>query len=138
MPQIKRTPAVVIRLLPNDHIRLEEQCRLQGKKRNQLAREAIIRFLNHPDGSPDTPNDTALEKRLKKMEDRLAKLQVKTAIDAGMIYLLLYRNMDLDERDKAIAWAYQGSMKRLRKKLTDPQLELVEAATGHDQVSQQA
>jgi hypothetical protein len=138
MPKSKQTPPVQLRLIPADHLRFDAMCRLKGKTRTQLAREAINWFLNQPEGADATSGGTDLERRLKKMEDRLAKIQVKTAIDAGMIYLLMYRNMDLNERDKAIAWAYQSSVKRLRKKLTDQQLDLVEAAKGDDQVSKQA
>ena len=138
MPNLKRTSPIAIRLKPQDQIRFDALCRLSGKRRTQLAREALVWFLDHHDDHALPTGGTELRRRLSKMEDRLAKLQVKTAIDAGMIYLLLYRNMDLDERDKAVAWAYQGSVKRLRKKLTEPQLELVEAAKGDDQVSQQA
>lgn len=138
MPIAKQTPPVQIRLMPADHLRFEALCRLKGKARTQLAREAICWFLDNHEQLTATTGGSDLERRLKKMEDRLAKIQVKTAIDAGMIYLLMYRNMDLNERDKAIAWAYQSSVKRLRKKLTDVQLELVEAAKVDDQVSKQA
>jgi hypothetical protein len=51
------------------------------------------------------------------MEDRMAALQARTAIDVGMIYHLLYKNMDPKTRDADIAWAYNGAVARLKKKL---------------------
>jgi hypothetical protein len=63
---------------------------------------------------------------MRKMEERLAALQARTAIDVGMIYHLIYRNMDISKRDDAIAWAYNCSVDRLRKKLTGQAAEIKE------------
>ena len=121
-----------------DRTRLIEIANGKQRTRTEVAREAIRWYLDNYEQLANTGRDSLIEKRLKKLEDRLAKLQIKTAIDAGMIFLLMYRHMDLDERDKAVAWAYSGSIKRLRKKLTEPQTELTDLVKADDQVNSQA
>ena len=72
--------------------------------------------------------ETAVEKRIRKMEDRLAALQARTAIDVVMIYHLIFMNMNKQTRDEDIAWAYHRSVERLQKKLESHAKEIEEAA----------
>ena len=127
MPKIKQVPPMELRLLAKDHERFGELCRAKGKKRTELAREAIVWYLDNQEKINADNRETAVEKRIRKMEERLAALQARTAIDVGMIYHLIYMNMNKQTRDEDIAWAYHSSVERLKKKLESHTKE-IEAA----------
>lgn len=91
---------------------------------SELFREGMQWYLANQDKLSTDSRETLLEKRMKKMEDRMAALMVRTAIDVGMVFNLMYRNMDPDKRADAVAWAYNGAVERLRKKLGGQAAEL--------------
>jgi len=136
MATIKQVPPLQFRLLEEDQKKFEELCRVKNKKRTELAREAVVWYLTHQDKLVADSRETLLEKRMRKMEERIAALQARTAIDVGMIYHLIYRNMDVSKRDDVIAWAYNSSVQRLRKKLTGEAADIKELMQkGDDKVS---
>ena len=126
MPKIKQTPPIEFRLSTDDHMRLDSLCKVKGKKRTELTREAVVWYLDNQEKIGIDSRETLLEKRIKKMEERLAALQARCAIDIGMVYQLLYLNMSKETRDADIAWAYQVSIKRLKKKLQGHTKEIEE------------
>ncbi len=140
MAKTTTVPQIEFRLLAEDHEKFGSLCRLKGKKRSELAREAVVWYLENQEHLMQEKRESFLEKRMKKMEDRLAGLQARTAIDVGMIYMLLYRNMDTSKRDDAIAWAYNSAVKRLKKKLEGEAADVkgLMQAKEDDKVSSQA
>jgi hypothetical protein len=123
----KRTPVIRTRLADKDAARFAQECGISKKTIAELAREAICFYLDHKDQSKNLEKDSFLEQRMKKMENRMAGLQARIAIDVGMIYHLLYRNMDPAKRDADIAWAYNGAVARLKKKLEGQASEVKES-----------
>lgn len=130
----KRTTSFQLRLSPEDHIKFDEICRLNGKTRPEMGRIAIAWYMQHHEKLTEDQRESILEKRLRKMEDRLAALHARTAIDVGLIYHLIWRNMDKNTRDNALAWAYNATVARLKKKLSGKDAEIKELAK-NDQVS---
>ncbi len=99
---------------------------------SELCREGMQWYLaNHERQAADS-RETLLEKRMRKMEERMAALQARTAIDVGMIYMIMYRNMDNGERDQVVAWAYNNSVARLKKKLEGQAAEIKEQMQRHE------
>jgi predicted DNA-binding protein len=128
MPKTRQTPKIETRLAAENHLRFDELCRMRGKTRTEVAREALMLFLDYEDKVRVDSSETLLEKRIRKMEDRLAALQARTAIDVGMIYHLIFMNMNKQTRDEDIAWAYHKAVERLKKKLQSYTKEIEEAA----------
>jgi hypothetical protein len=124
MPKTKQTPKIETRLSIESYRRFDELSRARGKTRTEVAREALLLFLDHEDKLREDSRESVLEKRMRKMEDRMASLMVRTAIDVGMVFNLMYRNMDPENRADAIAWAYNGAVERLKKKLEGQAAEL--------------
>jgi hypothetical protein len=117
--------------MAENHVRFDSLCRAKGKKRSELAREAVGWYLDNQEKLIADSRETLLEKRMRKMEERLAALMARTAIDVGTIFSLMYRNIDQNksdkERDEMMAWAYNTAVKRLKKKLEGQAAEVREA-----------
>jgi hypothetical protein len=126
MPKTKQTPPIVFRLLSNDQERFDELCRTKGKNRSQLAREAVVWYLENQSKEIPPVVESLLEKRIRKMEERMAALQARTAIDIGIVFHLIFRNMDKEKRGDQVAWAYGKSIERLKRKLSGPAGEIKE------------
>ncbi len=126
MPKTATVPQIEFRLLPNDHIKFDDVCRVKGKKRSEVAREAIVWYLENQEKLSAEIRESALEKRIRKMEERMASLMARTAIDVGMVFHILYRNMDKEKREDIIAWAYNSAVARLKKKLEGQAAEVRE------------
>ena len=139
MPKTKQTPKIETRLPTESHIRFDELSRARNKTKTELAREALLLYLDHEDKLIADSRETLLEKRMRKMEERIAALQARTAIDVGVIYHLIYDNMNKETRQETIAWAYHSSVERLKQRLEGPAKEIKEKMQkANDQVDSQA
>jgi metal-responsive CopG/Arc/MetJ family transcriptional regulator len=132
MPKTSTVPQIEFRLPAKDHVEFDGICRVKGKKRSELAREAVTWYLENHEKQAADSRETLLEKRMRKMEERMAALQARTAIDVGMIYMIMYRNMDHEERDQVVVWAYNNSIARLKKKLEGQAAEVKEQMQKHE------
>jgi len=74
-------------------------------------------YLANQDKLAADSRGTLLEKRMGRMEDRMASLLARIGIDVGIGFHLMFRNMDPKTRQDALAWAYNSSVERLKKKL---------------------
>ena len=139
MATVKRTPTIEIKLNQADFVRLEQICMSKKKTKTDVVRAATSWYLDNLDKLENEERESPVEKRIRKMEERIAALQARIAIDIGMIYHLIYRNMDTETRDDIIAWAYNNSVNRLKKKLVGKSAEVKELMQKKDdQVSCQA
>jgi len=142
----KRTPNIQVRLAPTDHVRLDLCCRLEGKNRNELARTALLFYLDKHDSEELKNFESPIAERLKKIEDRLAavlakssfdnnkrldaltnrlsKLNARIAIDTGLTYMIMYRMMDKTTRKEVVEWAATGALTRLEDKLKHPDTDI--------------
>ena len=135
----KQTPKIETRLAESEHLKFGEFSKVKGKTKTAIAREALLWYLSNYEKLTNDSRESLLERRIRKMEERIAALQARTAIDVGMIYHLIYRNMDVTRRDDVIAWAYNSSVQRLRKKLIGEAADIKELMQkGNDQVSSKA
>lgn len=116
MPAIKRTPLFQIRLSRKDLDEFEVLCRLENKNRSQMARALILEAMKHRKHEVSQEAETVLDKRLKKMEDRLAKLMARTLIDVGMLNQVFYKRADKASRDELWEDARKAALVRLQHK----------------------
>lgn len=119
MPVTKRTPTFDIRLSQPDLDRFDSMCRVQGKNRAEMARQLILWCLDNEDKLQTDAKQTKLEKRLQKMENRLAGLLARSAIDIGTIYHVLWYRSDPEKRKELWDVSKTATVDRLRKKLKD-------------------
>lgn len=121
-----RTPTLIFRLHPQDQIRLDELCRLEGKKRPALVREAVTWYLDNKDRLAEDRMQSKMDRRLRRMEDRLAGLLAKANLDLGTVVQILFSKMGGTQQEKEAAFkkARGQAVRRLKTKLTeDAELE---------------
>jgi hypothetical protein len=144
----KRTPAIQVRLAAADHMRLDLCCRLEGKNRNELARKALLFYLDKHDSEEVKNFESPIAERIKKIEDRLAgimaksaydnnkrldaltnrlaKLSARTALDTGCTFMLMFRLLNKETRERVVTWASTSAFERLEQKLRYPETNLQE------------
>jgi hypothetical protein len=108
-------------------VRLKARAVLLKGTEASLVREAVLFYLDHQEKEKDNRREMMLEKRMQKMEDRLASILAKTAIDVGVIYSLLWQNANYKTRDEQFIRARKHSVDRLRKKWNSDEMEIKEA-----------
>lgn len=134
MPKIakERYASVYASLVKTDETRMKDAAKKRGLKPSEFMREAILAHLDAEDREAADERETLLEKRLKKMEDRLAALMARTAIDAGMIFQIMQANMNPETKDEDLMYAHSLAVKRLKKKLQGQAAEIKELAKASD------
>ena len=121
-----RLTTVSTSLVAEEAKRIKELAQAKKLSISELCREGMQWYLaNHEKQAADS-RETLLEKRMRKMEERMAALQARTAIDVGMVFHIMYRNMEHDKRDDVVAWAYNSAVARLKKKLEGQAAEVKE------------
>ena len=130
-----RYATVYGRLVRSDETRLQDAAKRKGVKPSAYVREAILAFLDVEDKELADERETLLEKRLKKMEDRLAALMARTAIDTGMIFQIMQANMNPETKDEDLIYAHSLAVKRLKKKLQGQAAEVKELAKASETVA---
>jgi len=124
-----RDPQVRTRLRQTDMDRFERVCEMENKTNAELARSAILYYLEHYEAEKLDERESKLERRMKAMEDRLAGLHMKTAkelammqmrtsIDVGLIYEAVYFNFGA-EAEKAFKAFHKHTINRLKWKRDD-------------------
>jgi hypothetical protein len=132
MPKQKKFIPVYGSLTVVDAARLRSRAMLVKETEARVVRAAVLFYLDHEEKEKENRRETMLEKRMKKMEDRLASIQAKTAIDVGVIYSLLWQNANYKTRDEQFIRARKHSVDRLRKKLKTEEADIKEAITTDD------
>lgn len=123
-----RRPTVETKLSEADFVRFEQLCRLEDKTKTELAREAIRFYMDQKENKILDERESAVEQRIKKMEDRIAKLIVKVGLDVGTLHQLFWSRSDKDGRDQLFTECYISAVQRLKNKLSNQEDELVKEA----------
>jgi hypothetical protein len=109
--------------------RFERVCEMENRTNAELARSAILYYLEHYEAEKLDERESKLERRMKAMEDRLAGLHMKTAkelammqmrtsIDVGLIYEAVFYNFGA-EAEKAFKAFHKHTINRLKWKRDD-------------------
>jgi len=116
-----RTPTISFRLKEIDQKRLDDLCLLEKRNRPDMVRQAVIWYLDHQQKLSQDLRETNLERRIKKMEDRICGLVAKGNIDVNTILQVIYlgSNAPLPEKAERYKKARGLAVKRLKQKLED-------------------
>lgn len=128
MPR-KRTPTVATKLAPADYIKYEQVCRLEGKTKTEIARKAILDYMERREKAVSDERESKLEARLRKMEDRIAGLLVKLGIGIYKMDHLFWTRADKEIRRELFKECYVAGVRRMREKLSQDE-EALRAQAG--------
>ena len=116
----KQTDPIRTRLAVEDRYKFEQICRAEGKTETEVARKALLQFIDSYDKkAEDSSRDRLAEileemqKERKKDTDRLAKLAVRTMIDVGTIQQVFYKRASEKDRDDLWDEARRNALERL-------------------------
>lgn len=90
---------------------------MDGKTKTEVAREAICYYMYARESEIRDEQQSVLEKRLSKMENRLASLLVKLGVGIFAMEHLFWSRIDPEERGKLFSECYIGGVKKMRSKL---------------------
>jgi hypothetical protein len=125
--KVRRTPRMETRLAPQDFIEFDQICRMEGKTRSEMVRKAIQFYVANHERLRKEPEESALDKRLKKMEDRIAGLLVKLGIGVYKLDHLFWIRSDSSVRKELFKECYVAGVRRMREKLNKDEEELRQA-----------
>lgn len=120
----KRTPTIATKLAAVDHIEFEQFCRLEGKTKTEVAREAILYYLKSKKVSNIDEHESEALKYLRKMDKRFSALLVKLGIGIYGTEYLLWTRTDSDKRAKLFSDCYMSGVQKMRAKLRGDEEEL--------------
>lgn len=119
MPRPRKTSTVKIQtqLGPVDQERFDQVVASQKRPSAEVARAAIRHYLDYCDTLPAERQETKIERRLKRLEDRLAGLLARLGLDVGIIYQFLWIQSNPETRAELFNKCFKASKDRLSGKL---------------------
>jgi hypothetical protein len=115
----KRTSPIEVRLVPDDLKRFDILCVGSGRNRAQVAREAILWYMDQQDKIIQDSRESKLEARMRKMENRMAALISRGNIDTGVILEIIYSNMPVEDKEAALKKCHKRAAMRLKGKIAE-------------------
>jgi hypothetical protein len=117
-----RTTELKARLAPADRERFERVLTVKGGTRTQLARDAILFYLdNCEQAQEDTlfaERDKLIVQSIKSLENRLAGILVRMGIDIEALYAAAWAHSPKETRDKLFERCYQIGAQRFNRRLS--------------------
>jgi hypothetical protein len=136
MPQ-KQTNPIRTRLAVEDRLKFEQICRAEKTSEADLARRALLEFIDKYDqGVEESARDRladTLEKLIeqqKKDTERECKMLARVMMDVGIVNQVLYKRAPKDDRDALWSESQQAAAQRLRHKRKGGDPEATEISTG--------
>lgn len=131
MPKTKyRMTAVYSNLTATDQTRLKTIARAKGQTTSEFVRAAILYALDNQEKLDADTRETKLEERIRKMENHLASLGARVAIDVGTLLFLIAANMPQEHKDEDLVLANKHALARLKQKLKGQAFEIKEIIKG--------
>lgn len=115
----KRTSPIEVRLVPDDLKRFDVLCTSSGRNRAQVAREAILWYMEQQDKIIQDSRESKLEARIRKMENRMAALISRGNIDTGVILEIIYSNMPVEDKEAVLKKCHKRAAMRLKGKIAE-------------------
>lgn len=112
-----RTPMVHLRLLPGEDERVARLAAAQKKSKGDIIRRAVVFYLEHLEAEELDRQESKLEARIRKMEDRLAGLLARGNIDIGVVLEIIYMNMPQEDKEEVLKKCQKRSALRLKRKI---------------------
>lgn len=119
MPRPRKSSNVKIQtyLGPIDQQRFDQVVASQKRPAAEVARVAIRHYLDYCDSLPAERQESKIERRLKRLEDRMAGLLARLGIDVGIIYQFLWIQSNPETRAELFNKCFKASKDRLAGKL---------------------
>ena len=122
-------PSISVRLSSGVYNAMVKLAKLEHKTITDVGRELIERGLSsHFDRLQDEERQAPLEQQLKKMEDHLAALMARTALDVSIVYNVLWHQSDKKNKTEMFNACITQGISRLKKKLTDVDADVKDIA----------
>lgn len=121
MPKTKSNPKIETRLTPAQYQRLLQAASAEGVSNAEFVRRATITYLDEMQKKNPSRREGALEKRLRNMEDRFAAIMVRTGVDIGSLYALLWAvhgHSDSAKQKQAKDHCYMQGVRRFKASLS--------------------
>lgn len=115
----KRTSPIEVRLVPDDLKRFDVLCTSSGRNRAQVAREAILWYMEQQDKIIQDSRESKVEARIRKMENRMAALISRGNIDTGVILEIIYSNMPVEDKEAVLKKCHKRAAMRLKGKIAE-------------------
>lgn len=129
----KRTPSIEIKLSAGDYIKFSELCRMEKKNRTEIARAAILRYIDeNAQAQRDEARDRlaaaieAMQTGHKKDTERLAKMIARVMMDIGTVQQVFYERASKEDRAKLWENARTKAAERIIYKRKDGDPEATE------------
>jgi hypothetical protein len=119
-----RTKLLTTRLCRADLERFEALVKARNIKATELAREALVFYLDNHPGGAQALQENKIERRLKSIEDRYASLLVRIGIDVATMAALMSSRIAAGQRKETMEVAYRVATKHFNKKLEGVAQEL--------------
>ena len=123
----KRTPTIATKLNRADHSKFEEYCRTVGRTKTEVAREAILDYIKGKEVEKRNVEETLLEQRLKRMEDRIAALLVKVGLGVYGLEHLFWSRTDEARRKQLFQECHKSGIEKMKNKLAPDEKSLSDA-----------
>jgi len=124
----KRTPTIATKLAAVDHIKYEQFCRMEGRTKTEVTRDAILYYMQAKQKEQLDEHQAAIEKRFHKMENRLAGLMVKLGVGIYGLEHLFWTRTDDDIRKKLFHECYVSGVRKMHDKLKPEEEDLRKTA----------
>ena len=115
----KQTSPIEVRLVPDDLAKFDQICRVSNRKRPQVAREAILWYMEQQDKIIQDSRESKLEARIRKMENRMAALISRGNIDTGVLLEIIYSNMPVEDKEAVLKKCHKRAAMRLKGKIAE-------------------
>lgn len=115
----KQTSPIEVRLRPDDLAAFDQLCRVSNRKRPEVAREAILWYMEQQNKRVQDVRESMLEARIRKMENRMAALISRGNIDVGVLLEIISANMPGDDRDAVLKRSHKRAAMRLKRKVDE-------------------
>ena len=123
MPQIG---PISIRLTQEDHDRLQQFLAKDGRKQNDLVRDALLEYID-PNKKARAADREVVE-ALKSIENRFAVLLVRLGVDLNSMYALAWALTDEQpDREELFEKCYETGITRFRRKLRGLEKDMVDS-----------
>jgi hypothetical protein len=115
----KQTSPIEVRLRPDDLAAFDQLCRVSNRKRPEVAREAILWYMEQQAKKVQDVRESKLELRIRKMENRMAALISRGNIDTGVLLEIISANMPGADRDAVLKRSHKRAAMRLKRKVDE-------------------
>ncbi len=121
-------PKLETKLAREDHRRVEEVARSEGKTKSEVLREAVLWYLDNKDRIKNEAHDTAIAISIEAMTNRLAAMLARQGRMVAAMFELTHDSMSgTAEGESAFAAAVTRANQKMAKRVQEEERELVQA-----------